>query len=161
TEAGKQNVRIVLEVPPQQVPAEAVVGKPAPEFAVRQWWPRRSTGGGKFARDEFRGKVVLLAFTDEAKPSQRLMPALNRLAKKLSDQRLVIVRVYQGEIQEPDAADALPAAVVAPGTVGGGQGEVFRKYGIRAVPTLFLIDRQGVLRFADVEPDALEGRVEE
>ena len=33
--------------------------------------------------------------------------------------------------------------------------------GVRAAPTLFLIDRQGVLRQADLEVNGLEARLEE
>jgi hypothetical protein len=34
-----------------------------------------------------------------------------------------------------------------------------QKYGIRATPTLFLIDKQGVLRYADVKVEELEGKI--
>jgi hypothetical protein len=54
-----------------------------------------------------------------------------------------------------------PAALVDPGLLPGGYSEAFQKYGVRAAPTLFLIDRQGVLRQADLEINGLETRLEE
>src|SRR5262249_5697045 len=69
-EAGKQDARLVLAGPETESPAEAVVGKPAPEFPVERWLHRDGVADGRgFRRDDFRGRVVLLAFLDEAKPS--------------------------------------------------------------------------------------------
>jgi hypothetical protein len=37
-------------------------------------------GEGGFAAERFRGKAVVLSFLDEARPSQRLLPRLEKLA---------------------------------------------------------------------------------
>jgi hypothetical protein len=118
-------------------------------------------------RDDFRGRVVLLAFLDDARPSRRLLERLNRLHEGLGGKGLTVVRVYEAPADDGAAAKewgrASPtaAALVAPGLVPGGYSDAFYRYAVRATPTLFLIDRQGVLRHLDVETDDLEGRLAE
>jgi protocatechuate 3,4-dioxygenase beta subunit len=163
-EAGQQDVQIVLVGPQTRRPVEAVTGKPAPEFPVRRWLQRPGAPAERgFTREDFRDKVVLLAFLDDSKPSQRLLPRLNQLHEKLAGKGLAVVRVYELENPKEELTKLSPtvAALVAPGLVPGGYSEAFQKYGARATPGLFLIDRGGVLRQADVEADALEARLEE
>jgi peroxiredoxin len=127
-----------------------------------------ASGGLQFLRADFRGKVVLLAFLDDAKPSQRILSQLNELNEKLRNQGLVVVRVQEAEPNDEEAngkelARLSPtAAVVVPrGLTVGGYSEAFQKYGVKATPALFLIDRQGVVRFSDVAPDSLFVRCKE
>jgi protocatechuate 3,4-dioxygenase beta subunit len=163
-EAGRQDIRIVLAGPETEGPIEARVGQPAPEFAVRRWFQTKGpTAEQAFRRQDFQDKVVLLAFLDEAKPSQRFLARANQVQEKLAAKGLVIVRVYEAANlpEEFIKRSATPAALVSPGLLPGGYSEAFQKYGVRAVPTLFLIDRQGVLRQTDLELDDLEARLEE
>jgi protocatechuate 3,4-dioxygenase beta subunit len=162
-EGGRQGVRLVIAGPDAESRPEAAAGKLAPEFPVRHWLRREGQAGDRaFCRDDFRGRVVLLAFVDEARPSQLLMERLNSLHAQWADKGLTVIRVYEAA-QTPAEADAtpMPAAIVPPGLVAGGYSEAFQKYGVRATPTLFLIDRQGTLRRADVEPATLEAALGE
>jgi hypothetical protein len=106
--------------------------------------------------------VLLLAFLDEAKPSQRVLTLLNQLEKKFAGKNLLIVRVYEAitSPEDKDRDSSLPAALVRPGLLPGGHSEAFQKYGVKATPTLFLIDRQGKLRHADIEADRLDASIE-
>jgi hypothetical protein len=161
-EAGKQDIRMILVVPPARG-ADVAPGKPAPEFPVSTWLNRQDApGGAGFTPAGFRDKVVLLAFLDEAKPSQRLLPRLNQLHEQLANKGFFIVRVHE-TTQAGDLAELSPtmAALVAPGLIPGGYSEAFQKYAVRATPTLFLIDRQGTLRQVDLELEALQEQVEE
>jgi hypothetical protein len=166
--AGKQDIRIIHARPQNPNTIEAVVGQAAPEFPVRTWLNGKATPGEKrFSPKDFQGKVVVLAFLDAAKPSQRLLPQLNQLHEKLAGKGLAIVRVQEAEADHNRGAERelvkrspTPVALVAPGAVAGVYSEAFQKYGVRATPTLFLIDRQGILRFADVDPDELPRRIE-
>jgi protocatechuate 3,4-dioxygenase beta subunit len=170
-EAGKQDVRIVMLLRPATHAPAAAAGKPAPDFPVGRWL-NAGSGPSKpsFSGTAFQGKVVLLAFLDEARPSQRLLPALDRLSARLADRGLVIVRVYEraparggAENGEDELArqSPTPAALVVPGLVPGGYSEAFQRYGVRATPTLFLLDRKGIVRDADLDPADLEARVKE
>jgi hypothetical protein len=162
-EAGKDDVRIVL-VPKEAGATEAVAGKPPPEFPVRQWVLRPDTPAERgFRRQDFQGQIVVLAFLDDAKPSRQLLPQLNRLHEKLAAKGLVIVRVQEG-VTAPEELSKLsptPAALVAPGLFPGGYSTAFQKYAVRATPALFVIDRQGQIRHADLEPEILEARLDE
>jgi protocatechuate 3,4-dioxygenase beta subunit len=163
-QAGKEDLKIVLAEPSKEASPEAVVGKPAPDFPVNHWIHGNGlpTSAG-FTRKDFSGKVVVLAFLNEAKPSQRLLAGLNKLHEKKADKGLAVVRVYEAEAapEDPAKPSPTPAALVAPGLLPGGHSEAFRKFGVRAAPTLFVMDREGLLKFADVEPDDLEARVDE
>jgi hypothetical protein len=162
-EAGQEDIRIVL-VSQAKEEGDMVAGKPAPEFPVRHWLHRPGNAAeNSFKRADFQNQLVLLAFLDDAKPSERLLPRLNQLQEKLAKNGVIIIRVYEVENprEELTKLSSTPAALVAPGQVSGGYSEAFQKYGAKATPAIFLIDRQGVLRYADVEPDALETRLQE
>jgi hypothetical protein len=163
-EAGTENVKIILAESPKPDAVGPAVGQPAPAFPLRQWvnvkdLPARDG----FSARTFAGRVVVLAFLNEARPSQRLLSRLNQLHEKLAANGLVIVRVYERGAAPEDPAKGSPtaAALVEPGLLPGGYSEAFQKYRVRAAPTLFLLDRGGVLRHADVELDTLEERLGE
>jgi hypothetical protein len=155
-EAGQQDVRLVLAGPDVQRTPEAVVGKPAPGFPVQQWVQNGDIGPSAFDGGAYRGRTVLLVFMDEAGPSKRILERLNEIHEKNRDKGLAIVRVYESLPSESKTRSAVSAAVVPPGLVAGGYSEAFQKYGVRATPTLFLIDPTGILRHADPDPDKLD-----
>ncbi len=161
-EAGRQDVRLVLTGPDVRSPVEAVVGKPAPEFPVRQWTNLEGVNKESvFRPSSFRDRVVLLAFMDEATPSTRLLNQLNELHKKWTDKGVFILRVYEqdGSGDGLTHPPATAAASVAPGLVPGGYSEAFQKYGVRATPTVFILDRTGTIRFVDPDPTALDSHI--
>lgn len=87
-----------------------------------------------------------MAFLDDAKPSQRLLPQLNQLHEKLGGNGLVIVRVQEAQpsrqtTMERELAKLSPtvAALVAPGLVkraGTIHTSALRKDKRRGVPPL-------------------------
>lgn len=161
--AGEQNAKIVVVVPDGVRAREAAVGKVAPEFPVKKWLNRKDAPSARgFVIKDFHNSAVLLAFLDDAKPSQRLVKSLNDLDRRYSAKGLVIVRVHETPAAESDLARISPTSValVQPGLVAGRYNEAALKYGVRATPTLFLIDRKGILRHADAEVDGLEKRIE-
>jgi uncharacterized GH25 family protein len=162
SETGRDDARIVLFLRRKPGAAEAAIGKPAPEFPVASWRNCKLRGEDRtFTRAGFQGKVVLLAFVDEAKPSQRVLPQLQVLEERLRDQGLFVLRVYEGgEAEELAKLSPLPMAIVHGGIVPG-YAEAIQKYGVRATPTLFLIDKKGMLRQADVKPEELDSKIQE
>jgi protocatechuate 3,4-dioxygenase beta subunit len=162
--SGDQHVKMILAEARGTNAAAALTGKPAPEFPVRKWLNRPGDAAEHgFQVKDFGGKLLVLAFLDEARPSQRLLPQLHKLHAQRNGEGLVIVRVYEqpGYAEDLAKISPLPAALITPGLLPGGFSEAFQKYGIRAAPSLFLIDRQGTLRVADVELDALAARIDE
>jgi hypothetical protein len=163
--AGERNLQIILPVPPDSGATQATPGRPAPEFEVKHWHPEKGSPPRGFVLRDFAGKIIVLAFVDQAHPSQRLLERLQRLAIKLNDRKLQFICVY--EDMPTDAHDSelwggsIVAAEVVRGIVAGGHGDAFEKYGVEATPTLFLVDRQGILRQIDPELDRVEERLEE
>ena len=162
-EAGRRDVQVVLQGPQTEGPVEAATGKPAPEFPVGRWAGRDpAPAATSFRRADFAGKAVLLAFGDEARPSQRLRPTLHRLQEKFASRGFVVIEVCEsadGPAAEIGGRQSV-AALVAPGLVPGGYSEAFQKYGVKATPTLFLLDREGTVRQADMDLGDLEKALE-
>jgi peroxiredoxin len=105
-----------------------------------------ATADGKaFRLSEHRGKTVLINFwATWCPPCREEMPALERLYKKHKDRGLVLVAV---------SIDGNPKAV--PPYVRASKltfpivldpsAEVANKYGVRALPSSFVVDRQGAM----------------
>jgi hypothetical protein len=126
-----------------------------------KWIGKGTPSAGGYAPQDFRGKVVLLAFLDEARPSDRVLRELNSLHQKWAERGLVVLRIYDESVPG-DAGRYLPcpAAIASPGVLADGSSAAAEKYGVKARPMLFLIDREGILRHADVESDQLRPLVE-
>jgi peroxiredoxin len=101
--------------------------------------------GASFRLSDHRGKVVLVNFwATWCPPCREEMPALERLYRQHKAQGLVLVAV---------SIDADPKVV--PPYVKGSKltfsvaldpkAEVANKYGVRALPSSFVVDRQGTM----------------
>jgi thiol-disulfide isomerase/thioredoxin len=142
-----------LQQPAQQsgTPALAQVGAPAPQIALPV------VGGGQSDLTADRGKVVLVNFwATWCEPCKSEMPGLQQLANELHDQPF---RLYSVDLQE-DAAQIQTFeqqyqlnlyAVIDE------DGDATRAYGVRALPSTFLIDQHGVLHLQRLGPLATGG----
>ena len=102
-------------------------------------------GGGNFRLGERRGHVVLINFwATWCPPCREEMPALERLYRQHKEQGLVLVAI---------SIDSDPA-VVSPYVKASKltfpialdpKAEVANKYGVRALPSSFVVDRQGTM----------------
>jgi thiol-disulfide isomerase/thioredoxin len=136
---------------PGASPSIATVGAPAPQIAL----PVVGGGTSNLAAD--RGKVVLVNFwATWCEPCKSEMPALQQLADHLQDQPF---RLYSVDLQEDAAAIQqfeqqyglnLYAVIDEDGTAT-------RAYGVRALPSTFLIDQNGVLKLQRLGPLANGG----
>ncbi len=117
---------------------QARVGEPAPDFALLD--VRDETTIRRLS--DYRGKVVLLNwYASWCSPCRREIPLLQRAAEAIPDD-LVVLGV---DLQEPfERARAIlemfggryPAVLDS-------NGEVSVRYGVRGLPTTFVIDRDG------------------
>jgi thiol-disulfide isomerase/thioredoxin len=148
-----------------------LLGQEAPELSVADW----VLGEGATLAG-LRGKVVLLEFwATWCRPCLELLPKLSELHRRYADQGLEIVALTRyGQVPDgadPDEARARERDLVR--TVVAGRGlqirvgiapdaHVQRRYGAMGVPTLVLIDRQGMVRLAASGGDeaALEAAIE-
>jgi peroxiredoxin len=129
-------------------------GTPAPAFRLPQ------LDGGDLALEDFRGRRVLLVFSDpECEPCDALAPDLERLHRR-GPPDLQVLMVSRGD-PEANRAKAKEHGLTFP-VVLQRQWEISRLYGKFATPIAYLIDADGVVA-ADLAmgPDAVLGLVGE
>jgi peroxiredoxin len=136
-----------------------IVGRPAPDFAV----VAAANGKGKVALSTMRGKVVLVDFWGTfCEPCKKSFPRLEELNMKYSASGLRIVGISE---DEPDDRDAIPRFASTYGAkfaVGwDGDKSIAKSYKPETMPSSFLIDKNGVVRYAHVGyHDGEEAQVE-
>jgi len=116
-------------------------GKPAPDFNLDL------LAGGAFKLSEEQGKsIVLLDFwATWCGPCRRAMPALKEVSDKYHDKG---VRYYAVDLREtPDKIRAYLETekldIAVPLDKDGG---IAKKYKVTGIPTMFIIDKKGVVR---------------
>jgi len=105
--------------------------------------------GEQHALEDYRGKVVLLNFwATWCPPCRREMPALERLYQQLGEQGLVVLAVNQWE--DPDHVFAYTGELnVFPSfpILFDPDSSVAERYGVKGLPSTFLLDQDGRLRY--------------
>lgn len=157
-----------IKLDPIDLPASEITklfGKPAPELGGVAAWKNTDP----LTIKGLRGKVVVLDFWSySCSICVAHKPDLAKLADKYADRGLVVLAVHDAtadtlaevDAKVPEAikqkAGHLPVALDGKGAKG-----VFRAYGVRAVPTVILIDQDGtvVRRFHHAGDPELEKEV--
>ena len=126
-------------------------GAPAPQIALP------IVGGGTSDLFAEHGKVVLVNFwATWCEPCKSEMPGLQQLADELRDRPF---RLYSVDLQED--APQIDAFEQQYGlrlyAVIDEDGNATRAYGVRALPSTFLIDQRGVLKLQRLGPLATGG----
>jgi thiol-disulfide isomerase/thioredoxin len=121
----------------------SLIGKKAPDFTLKD------LSGKQVKLSALRGKPVLLDFwATWCGPCRIEMPELQKLAQKGRSQGLVVYCVNLGdkkaEIQKFVKKEKLALRVLM--EPKGFESNTAKAYGVKAIPTLAMIDRQGVLR---------------
>jgi peroxiredoxin len=102
-------------------------------------------GGSAFRLADQRGKTVLINFwATWCPPCREEMPALERLYRQHKDQGLVLIAVSI----DADAKVVPPYVKASKLTFPialDPKAEVANKYGVRALPSSFVVDRQGTM----------------
>ncbi len=129
----------------------AQLGAPAPQIAL----PLVGGGTSNLAAD--RGKVVLVNFwATWCEPCKAEMPGLQQLASELQHQPF---RLYSVDLQEDAAAIEQFERQYGLNlyAVIDEEGSATRAYGVRALPSTFLIDQHGTLHLQRLGPLASGG----
>jgi thiol-disulfide isomerase/thioredoxin len=135
-----------------------LVGKPAPLFTLQD------LSGKQINLADLKGKVVLLDFwATWCPPCVEAIPHLEMLHQKYKEQGLVIIGLN-------DEADPAKVGQFVNGRMSylvlPHAAKQFQEYGIRVIPTLFYIDKEGMVRhqesgFGKGKEKELEAKVRE
>ena len=142
------DVKLALAARPDeaQMLRDQLLDKPAPGFAMEKLaGPHSATLG------ELKGQVVVVEFwATWCGPCRTTMPTLTAWQKKYGAQGLRVVGVSSEGREAID--EFLAAKKEKPGyTIGRDEGgKTSSSYGVPAIPTIVVIDRAGVVRFAEV-----------
>lgn len=131
------------------VRAPAPTPRPAPvpaELPLAPLFTLERLDGSRVSLAELRGKVVVIDFwATWCPPCRAEMPWLVELGKRLAPRGVVFVA-----IDEDDPPGQVPLVKEFAGVVPGlerfavlGDPEIESRYGVRSLPTLFIVDRQG------------------
>lgn len=114
----------------------------APDFTVER------SDGGSWGLSEVRGDGVILNFwASWCPPCRAEMPALERVHNGLAEDGIQVVALNVTRQDSESAAMAFAAELGLSLPIGLDRtGEIERLYQVRALPTTFFIDAEGVIR---------------
>jgi len=144
---------------PEPVGPEPLVSVAAPGLDVAAWINCEPANLASF-----KGKVVVLAFWDSADEScTELVPFLNELLSRHQESNIEIVSIHSAGADIDalkqfisDQAIKFRVAVDKPATNKMYKGATFEKYTVRTVPSLYIIDGEGKIRYQDIALGAVE-----
>lgn len=132
------------------------VGKPAPEIEGKD------EQGQTFKLSESRGKVVVLTFSGNwCGPCVAMYPTERELVERSKREPIAVLSVNTDE-----KVETLRQAV-SEGKItwrcwwdGGVDGPITTQWGVQAFPQVFVIDREGVIRYKNVRDQELKDAVD-
>jgi peroxiredoxin len=129
-------------------------GQPAPSFSARAL-----DGDSTLALASYKGKVVFLDFwASWCGPCQNAMPVIESLRNEFPADQFQVLAVNVD--QDPKKArEFLERRKVGYPSVSDPEGHLPATYGLKTMPTSYIIDRSGVVRFvhAGFRPSDVEG----
>jgi peroxiredoxin len=129
------------------------VGAPAPRFARLS----RVAGNVPARIDDLHGKVVVIDFWMTACPACRFTaPQLSALQEELGPRGLVVLGITDDAVR--DAAQTAESYGMRFAVGTDESFETQRAYGVSAFPTMFVVDRRGIVRDVMVGYEPRHGR---
>ncbi|MEJ2720635.1 MAG: redoxin domain-containing protein [bacterium] len=119
--------------------------------------------GKKISLEEYKGKVVLLDFwATWCAPCRAEMPNVVKIYNKFNEKGFEIIGISldnnKSALEKYLKSNKMTWPQYFDGK--GWQNDVAQKYRVRQIPTTFLIDRQGVIRYRSLRGQELEQAVE-
>jgi peroxiredoxin len=121
--------------------------------------------GAALSLDTFRGKVLLLDFwATWCPPCRRELPSLKKTYAELHEKGFEILGIsLDGEDRDAFVDFLQKEEMTWPQVYDGKhwQAEIAKAYAVTAIPSTFLVDRKGNLRYRDIRGEELRKRVAE
>jgi len=151
-------VDAIRRIPPIQGGGGSSGGEKAPDFHLRD------INGHEFSLSDFRGKVVILDFfMIRCAPCRTQVGELKEVLREFGGQVVIIsISVDPSDTDEDLKEYARENGITW--IVARDTADVASKYGIKVVPTLFIIDEDGYIRYSHegaTGSDVLSREVEE
>jgi thiol-disulfide isomerase/thioredoxin len=138
------SVTIAVRPTPADVQRAQLVGKRAPEVDLS------TLDGTSVKLSALRGKVVVLDFwATWCVPCVQALPTLNAWQRDLGPKGLVVIGVTQDQTDEVRALIADGSAIDYPVALDAAQ-DATRSYRVQGLPMTVVIDKTGVVRFAEL-----------
>lgn len=136
---------------PESASATAGKSEALANLGAAPKWELTRVDGGKLSSEELKGKVVVLDFwATWCPPCRAEIPGYVEMQKQYEDQGLVIVGVSLDQGGPKVVKDFAKKFGINYPLVMGDQGIVSAFGDIQAIPTTFLIDRDGQIRHRKV-----------
>ncbi|HSV70068.1 MAG TPA: TlpA disulfide reductase family protein [Methylibium sp.] len=123
-------------------------GDPAPAFAVE-----KLGSGDRVRLDAFQGRVLLVDFwASWCGPCRQSLPVYRQLTEALADRGFSVLAVNVDANAE-EGRGLLRQLGMDPTTINAvrdDKGAVASKYGVKVMPSAYLVDRRGVVRVVHV-----------
>ena len=125
-----------------------LIGNPAPDFSVKAL----AGGSGTVSLKSLRGKVVLVDFWGTfCEPCKKSFPKLQDLNTKYSTSGFRIVGISEDEADDKEKIPGFASSYGAKFTVGWDEDKsIAKSYKPDTMPSSFIIDKKGVVRYAHV-----------
>jgi len=128
------------------------IGKPAPEFHLS------SLDGQSVSLSDLKGKMVIINFWQiRCDPCRMEMPYLQQVYDEWQGKGLVLLAINIGESPSQVAKFMQSQGLSLPVLLDG-EGNIAVMYNVRAIPTTFFIDRDGIIQ--DVKVGAFQSKAE-
>ena len=116
------------------------VGKAAPQFTLKD------LTGREVSLDDYKGEIVILDFwATWCGPCRIAMPMLDDIQKEYSGKLSVVavnLQEKKGVVREYVLAEGLHSEVLL-----DEDGSISSQYGVAGIPTQYLIDQKGIVRY--------------
>ncbi|KPL02524.1 MAG: hypothetical protein AMJ73_08665 [candidate division Zixibacteria bacterium SM1_73] len=148
TQGSKEHQKKNPTIKTQEVPKEVERKEAAKEGFLAPQFSLYDLSGNLVRLADFRGKVVLLNFwATWCSPCRREIPSLERLYQSKKDQGFEIVAVNQERASASQIASFAQEYGMSFPILLSRRGDVGSKYWVRAIPTSFLLDKNGVIKW--------------
>ena len=128
--------------------SSGLVGNPAPDFSVKA-----VVGGkGTLSIKSLRGKVVLVDFWGTfCEPCKKSFPKLQDLNTKFASSGLQVIGISEDEADDKDKIPGFADTYGAKFALGWDEDKsIAKSYKPQTMPSSFIIDKKGVIRYAHV-----------